>query len=235
MKKHCIKFLMILLSIVIVCASLVGCEEKKEPEETVGKPEEGVIIEKEKTQLTDIEEFVTAIKESASFTYAIEGTIYGVEGYTIIKVDNSKFYMKESGNEGKIEEILALVDNTIFEYYKQDDVWYYYDRTNSVISIESYVNEYKQQIADILNVDNYIYSTDRKAFVLKDGIDISDVFGGIEFSDFSMIFKGETIIISAIGADTNFSLTIKDVNSTTVELPINAIERNDSSINSLKR
>lgn len=225
MKTQYRKILLAILSIVIICVALAGCVDKKEEEQPEESPDKNVTVEVDKTELIDITDFITKVTKSESFTYEVKGTIYGTDGDMIIKYDKSKIYGKiASDTDGTDEYIVAGVGKSIYEYFKDGDTWYYYVYDN-VESIETRVSDYKQEIANILKVDNYVYSIDKKAFVLKDGVDVSDAFGGVELTDISMVLKGDTVTMIASGEGTNITITIKDINTTEVTLPINATER----------
>lgn len=217
MKKHYSKILMALLIIAILCAALAGCNGK----------------DVEKTETADITAFATKLREANSFTVELNGIAQDSKNTkikSICQFDGEKFYYVEpyALDDKPLEIYLYIVDKK-GRYYEYDEVekqWYYYVEE----LIQEDLKEMKESSISFFNSEKFEYSQEKKAFTVKIGKDVGgSIFGYyILNNELSMVLKENeatiTLTTDYLDVDCEVTLTIKDINSTKVTLPANAIE-----------
>lgn len=217
MKKHYSKILMVLLIVVILCAALAGCNGK----------------DVEKTDTADIAAFATKLREADSFTVELNGIAQDSKNTKIkstCQFDGEKVYYVEPYDlDDKPQEIYLYIIDKKGRYYEYDEVekqWYYYIEE----LIHEDLKEMKESSISFFNSEKFEYSQEKKAFTVKIGKDVGGSLFGYDIlnNELSMVVKENEATITLTtdywDVDCDVTLTIKDINSTKVTLPANAIE-----------
>lgn len=217
MKKHYSKILMVLLIVVILCAALAGCNGK----------------DVEKTDTADIAAFATKLRDADSFTVELNGIAQDSKNTkikSICQFDGEKvYYVEPYALDDKPQEIYFYIIDKKGRYYEYDEVekqWYYYVEE----LIHEDLKEMKESSISFFNSEKFEYSQEKKAFRVKIGKDVGgSIFGYyILNNELSMVLKENEATITLTtdywDVDCEVTLTIKNINSTKVTLPANAIE-----------
>lgn len=208
---------MVLLIVVILCAALAGCKGK----------------DVEKTDTADIAAFATKLREADSFTVELNGIAQDSKNTKIkstCQFDGEKvYYVEPYALDDKPQEIYLSIIDKKGRYYEYDEVekqWYYYVEE----LIQEDLKEMKESSISFFNSEKFEYSQEKKAFTVKIGKDVGGSLFGyyILNNELSMVLKEIEATITLTtdywDVDCEVTLTIKNINSTKVTLPANAIE-----------
>jgi len=169
------------------------------------------------TSSKQIDRYYTKLEKADSATIVIEMQvpIFGKIAMTM-KVDENKQYTSAMFDEP--EEYKEVVKDTTFTY-KQNN-WGNWIKTESKAEEDEVSAE--KEFEELFNSDNYKYSKELKKFVLKEGVK-PKFLNEMEAESVTLEIDGTTCIISGEvnmeGMVMPFSITMKDLNNTTITLP----------------
>lgn len=179
-------------------------------------------------------QFVHRFDVAESFSVNCHGKIEGRSIASSVKFDGNKLHMetKNVADTGKDEDIyMSVVDGKLNYYtYDSDNSKWYYRISENTEAFVSTKNLLQIDMMNLIREWNFVYSEDKKAFILKEGVNVGNIFGSVEISELTLVLKHNSATISVKFVNdiyTYYTLTFGEINSTKIILPENAIERID--------
>ncbi|MDD3947003.1 MAG: hypothetical protein PHI19_04100 [Clostridia bacterium] len=195
MKKTILTFLLITV-MSLSCAGLAGCAKENE-----------------------ITRYYRRLQRAKSATIMIEADVpvFGKQNITI-KMDGNKTYHSGSTLLGQDEEYTQTVNGTTSVYTKNlQGNWTITERVAEGLTVAQ--AEYYQKF---FNPEDYDYSQETEQFIMKKDIRY-EIMDDMEAYDLKMYIDGKHCRVSGNiyrGIHFPFTLTVKNLNDTTILLPI---------------
>lgn len=192
MKKS--KIIIVFVLLVITALSLIGCTSPKQ-----------------------IDRYYNKIQKADSLTIVMDMQvpIFGKMSM-IMKVDGNKEYTSAIFDD--VEKYTEVVGDKTYTYTQ--NILGNWEKSES--NTEEDEASAGEEFEELLKSDNYQYSKDIKKFVLKEGVK-PNFLNEMEADSVTLEIDDNTCIISGDanieGMVMSFSITIKDLNDTTITLP----------------
>lgn len=192
MKKS--KIIIVFVLLVITALSLIGCTSPKQ-----------------------IDRYYNKIQKADSLTIVMDMQvpIFGKMSM-IMKVDGNKEYTSAIFDD--VEKYTEVIGDKTYTY-TQNILGNWVKTESNTEEDEASAGE---EFEELLKSDNYQYSKDIKKFVLKEGVK-PNFLNEMEADSVTLEIDDNTCIISGDanieGMVMSFSITIKDLNDTTITLP----------------
>lgn len=166
---------------------------------------------------SDIDDFGKAMTDAGSGEIETSMSLFGMDIEVVMKFDGNKTWNSAVLIENT-ETYTETVDGKIYVYTKSDSGWIKSEEAADTSTSDSLVDN-PDELSDMFDGSKYKYSVKEKAFVPKKG----ETIGNDVFTVKSMTIKDGVCVmkvkVKAEGMSVNATITIKNLNNTTIVLP----------------